>query len=440
MKDIRLIHNEAIEQAKKANVCLENKEQDNYLTLIEKAYILEQEAAMELVLKTEAEPTRSVLFRSAANLAYLCGKYTEANRLIHFALTGSPFSELKEELLELQNKVIPFLNIAPSVNEIVENAYLEYLKRGAINVRIEPKTCKFSKAIAVSYIIDFLKNIQQSYLNFSDIQFLKKFTINDFVNFDVIHRSFIQDTTLLGVDFKFNSFGISIVADTGTMNYNWTSSPKFSEFRNKLFPGFIEDVLEPDHNSSEFKKTILEKYNAEEIRKIYSPIIPSFIEKSPYRVSIANKDFTTNLKTFNPLTKETKLLLSPLIEKENDEDELSLYRKTEQKRGLKSKTIAIEKLKTAEFQIDISNIHFENKSVYLSDPHTIIINFLDNHYSINDEYFNIFTQGTDYNKILTEYYKLFIQKYNSLLSNRKSLNQTDESLLQKFETLTLRDW
>ncbi len=89
---------------------------------------------------------------------------------------------------------------------------------------------------------------------------------------------------------------------------------------------------------------------------------------------------------------------------------------------------------------DISNVHFENKKVYLVDPHSITILFADKHYTINDEYFNLFTQSDDYDKIITEYNKLFIQKYSSLLAEKNSLNQTDLEILDRFEKVAMRDW
>jgi hypothetical protein len=47
------------------------------------------------------EPTRSVLYRSAATLAWQCGEYREAERLITTALSGSPPETVAEELRDL---------------------------------------------------------------------------------------------------------------------------------------------------------------------------------------------------------------------------------------------------------------------------------------------------------------------------------------------------
>ena len=59
-------------------------------------------AAAELVRDNlAAEPTRAVLYRSAASLAIDCGEYREAERLIATALAGNPPEEIAQELRDL---------------------------------------------------------------------------------------------------------------------------------------------------------------------------------------------------------------------------------------------------------------------------------------------------------------------------------------------------
>src|SRR4051794_8684545 len=55
---------------------------------------LERQAAEPLVAAAlDAEPTRSVLLRSAASLAVSCNEYREVERLIATALAGNPPEE-----------------------------------------------------------------------------------------------------------------------------------------------------------------------------------------------------------------------------------------------------------------------------------------------------------------------------------------------------------
>jgi hypothetical protein len=69
------------------------------------AYRLEAEAARTLFINVAAEPSRSVLYRSAATLAKECGFFDEAERLIHEALSGTPPSDIGTELRDLLDQV-----------------------------------------------------------------------------------------------------------------------------------------------------------------------------------------------------------------------------------------------------------------------------------------------------------------------------------------------
>ncbi|MCX5770927.1 MAG: hypothetical protein NTZ09_11735 [Candidatus Hydrogenedentes bacterium] len=61
----------------------------------------ERQAASSAAKRPSAEPTRSVLLRSAATLALRCGEMREAERLIAVALSGNPPEDIAEELRDL---------------------------------------------------------------------------------------------------------------------------------------------------------------------------------------------------------------------------------------------------------------------------------------------------------------------------------------------------
>jgi hypothetical protein len=69
------------------------------------AYEYESKAAMELKYNFDNEPIRSILFRSAASLANLCGKKEEAEKLIAWGLIGNPPASVKNELQDLYEEV-----------------------------------------------------------------------------------------------------------------------------------------------------------------------------------------------------------------------------------------------------------------------------------------------------------------------------------------------
>jgi hypothetical protein len=73
-------------------------------------------ASRAQVAKFEAEPTRSVLYRSAASMAYVCKKYREAEKLIGIGLAGNPPHEIAEELRDLFNLVNANQHLAKYTN------------------------------------------------------------------------------------------------------------------------------------------------------------------------------------------------------------------------------------------------------------------------------------------------------------------------------------
>jgi hypothetical protein len=71
----------------------------------ERAYSLERDAAEELAGRTDAEPSRSILYRSAATLALQCGHEADAERLVCSGLAGTPPSDVAEELRDLFEQI-----------------------------------------------------------------------------------------------------------------------------------------------------------------------------------------------------------------------------------------------------------------------------------------------------------------------------------------------
>lgn len=102
MKDIRTLHNEAMDLALQGDLANQNNPQDKKcLELYTQAFEKEREAALLAAFLQNPEPGLSILYRSAASLAIQCGRYREAEQLIAKALSGNPTEEIARELREL---------------------------------------------------------------------------------------------------------------------------------------------------------------------------------------------------------------------------------------------------------------------------------------------------------------------------------------------------
>jgi hypothetical protein len=120
MSQIQTLHQQSMDLAEAAAVARLRGAIDQATQLTRQAFEQETQAANLIAGVLDAEPTRSVLHRSAASLAIECGELRAAERLIATALSGSPPPEIAEELKDL------FIHINLS----------QYLKRQGIDIDI----------------------------------------------------------------------------------------------------------------------------------------------------------------------------------------------------------------------------------------------------------------------------------------------------------------
>jgi hypothetical protein len=105
MNEISKFHDEAMNLAELAAVAKVKGDSHQADELLRKAYGNEVRAAHLMTEVSSPEPTRSVLFRSAASLAIDCNELREAEKLIAIGLSGNPPSDIAEELRDLFERV-----------------------------------------------------------------------------------------------------------------------------------------------------------------------------------------------------------------------------------------------------------------------------------------------------------------------------------------------
>ena len=118
MSQIQSLHGQAMDLAEAAVVARLRGAIEQAAQFTRQAFEQEAQAAALVVSDLDAEPTRSVLHRSAASLAIECGELQVAERLIATALSGNSPLEIAEELKDL------FIQINLS----------QYLKRQGIHI------------------------------------------------------------------------------------------------------------------------------------------------------------------------------------------------------------------------------------------------------------------------------------------------------------------
>lgn len=101
MKAVKLLHQQSMDLAESATIKQQQGQVEEARDLWQQAFELETQAAALLANEWTAEPTRSVLHRSAATLALRCDQVTAAERLVVTALMGNPPEEIAVELRDL---------------------------------------------------------------------------------------------------------------------------------------------------------------------------------------------------------------------------------------------------------------------------------------------------------------------------------------------------
>lgn len=105
MSTLKDLHRQAMQQADMAHAARREGKAETARQHFEEAYRLERTAAEQLVNRPDAEPSRAILFRSAATLAIEAVRFTEAEQMVCMALAGTPPIKIAEELRDLFEQI-----------------------------------------------------------------------------------------------------------------------------------------------------------------------------------------------------------------------------------------------------------------------------------------------------------------------------------------------
>ena len=103
MSNVLKIHRDAMEWAEEGEFRLHRGDRSSAQEAFRKAMELEREAAYATT--ENAEPDRSILFRSAGSLALDCEQLRAAEKLLAMGLAGDPPAEIAEEIRDLLEQV-----------------------------------------------------------------------------------------------------------------------------------------------------------------------------------------------------------------------------------------------------------------------------------------------------------------------------------------------
>jgi hypothetical protein len=105
MRTVRDLHREAMALAQDAALYRERGDLDAARELSAQALPLEEQAAALVEKVLESEPTRSILYQSAASLALQAGEHATAQRLVAEGLSGYPPPRVEQDLKDLFEEI-----------------------------------------------------------------------------------------------------------------------------------------------------------------------------------------------------------------------------------------------------------------------------------------------------------------------------------------------
>lgn len=131
MTTVNDLHPQAMDLAESAFLYRNKGEMEMAKGLFLQALALEQQAASLLPAIRESEPSRSVLYRSAASLAYNACDYDTADRLVAYGLSGFPPPEVKAELKNLYEEINFMRHLEAKGIELTDDRWLMSLSGNA---------------------------------------------------------------------------------------------------------------------------------------------------------------------------------------------------------------------------------------------------------------------------------------------------------------------
>lgn len=145
MSTVRELHDKAMNLSQLAFVAREQGDYEKADALAREAYTFESQAADLIPFDKSSEPTRSIMYLSAASLAYQCKEFHEAQRIVSKGLSGYPPIRIEQELKNLFEKSNLEYHLQTKEIEIEEEVLNLSFKGNAVGYGMIPYTEFFNR-------------------------------------------------------------------------------------------------------------------------------------------------------------------------------------------------------------------------------------------------------------------------------------------------------
>jgi hypothetical protein len=350
-------------------------------------------------------------------------------------------TDIPKEYLPSHDSYFTFL-VPDIYNSLVESEdYMTSLLEKSIHIKIEEKVKKYKDAIKMSAIMDVFKNVKSSLTQYFEVNFKRDFNVTAFDNFDKVLHTIVRESDLLVPNLKQGSFCASLVIDT-VMSAE--TSPLIQNWRNSTFENFKKEVFDLDYTDDKEIGIIEKKYNVDERKAIYTPIIETFKENNDYKVTITDRTYSRIERNLKPISKQVRNKLVPKKPalKEEQEEQLhqiiALSKKSEGENGKSSKKVIIETKELENFTLirTTNTIYQGEEKLFLKDMLEYKIQFDKGDYSISYPDLSIFAYGKTFASVKADFFLKIIQLYKRLFSSKKDdLSVSEKKMKEVFEEL-----
>jgi len=420
----KLIHQKAMDYSFKARQAFE---QDNYtlaFDLFNKAADLESQVAKFYFDKPELEPTRSIIIRSAAFLNIKAGQIEQAKEFIFFGLLNTTDTLIKEQLNNALELAVSLGNMAPNEASNEFN-YINLLRQRSIHYVIEPANLSFGHSVSLESIKEFSESYLKSLKAFAISKFRRVLKIEEELEQNIINE-FEKLVNPLITSSAYGSFKFSIANDFlprpgDKKELVDIKANVISKYHHEIFINPLSD-----EDIQAIKKTFTE----EEVNNIFRPLIKIKSNNTPYKVGYydtenLNKKFVSKILNKQ---KQKLLTIKQITQEDIGELESLLVHKRSSKDGRTSKRVIFkEQMKTAEFEIKVSEICPKDKNPLLLSEEIMVNITFDSNKGFTFSFPDLNIQNTDvvYNKALEGFHNTLYNKIIAVI-NAKEPNEEEQ--------------
>jgi len=154
--------------------------------------------------------------------------------------------------------------------------FIEQLREKAVFFKLNSKP-RFGGAVSVDDVVKVLKSLTDSYQSFIEAEYDRINVEQDRKKLKRIKDELFSENSLVIVDLKFESYGMSVTPNVITQRQNIPLIKNQGEWKKSAFESYKSIVLESDYNDDEYLYEVSRKYTPVQRQKIFRPIIDGIV-------------------------------------------------------------------------------------------------------------------------------------------------------------------